>query len=43
VPAHLEEYDLDDWDLAHTSGIRILGNYPVDNQPGPNCSMLLSH
>jgi hypothetical protein len=33
-PAYVEEHDLDDWDLAHTSGIRILGKYPADNEPG---------
>lgn len=33
-PAYIEEHDLDDWDLAHTSGIRILGKYPADNEPG---------
>jgi hypothetical protein len=31
----VEEYDLDDWDLKQTSGIRVLGKYPVDNAPGP--------
>jgi len=34
APAHLEEYDLDDRNLAHTSGIRILGKYLADNEPG---------
>jgi len=29
------EHGLDDEDLAHTSGIRILGKYPVDDAPGP--------
>jgi hypothetical protein len=35
APPSIEEHDLDDWDLAHTSGVRILGKYPDNNEPGP--------
>jgi hypothetical protein len=34
APTYVEEHELDDWDLLHTSGIRILGKYPADNEPG---------
>lgn len=34
APQFFDEHDLDDWDLSHTSGIRIVGKYPADNQPG---------
>jgi hypothetical protein len=34
MPTHLEQFDLDNRDLADTSGIRIVGKYPADDEPG---------